>query len=336
MSVLYAFTSEQEQLREVVRDLASSSHSARAIYDSKAPAPDTTLWLRLVDVGAAGLGVDEADGGSGGGILDQMVVAEELGRAVAPVGFVASAVAAHALCSAKPGEDRSRWLSGIANGTIVAAVALDDPALVYDAAGATLLLVPWDDANVGVVEGPTVGPLASVDRTRPLAACHWAAHSVARLDGGPTVDELRSLQRSLYAAEAVGVAARALAMAAEYTKERRQFGLPIGTFQAVKHKLADMLIDVECARSAAYAAGWALNDGADATLPAHMAQAVATEAVTRVVSTAIQLHGGIGVTWEHDLHLLLRRAKALELAMGNPGWHFDQIATALLGPIEAQ
>ena len=335
MSALYTFTSEQEQLRGIVRDLVGGTRSARAIYDAKAPAPDAALWAGLVEIGAAGLGIDEADGGSGGGVLDQLVVAEELGRAVAPVGFVASAVAVHGIRSAKPGENRSRWLSAIADGSVVAAVALDDPGLVYDASGATLLVVPSDEATLGIVEAPTIDALAAVDRTRPLAACHWEERSVARLEGGATAEDLRHLQRSLYAAEAVGVAARALSMTAEHTKDRRQFGLPIGTFQAVKHKLADMLVDVECGRSAAYAAAWALHDGADPTLPAHMAQAVATEAATRVASTAIQLHGGIGVTWEHDLHLLLRRAKALELALGHPGWHVDQIATSLLGPMEA-
>jgi len=113
-----------------------------------------------------------------------------------------------------------------------------------------------------------------------------------------------------------------------------QFGRPVGTFQAVKHRLADMLVDVECARSAALSAAWAADAGdqVDAAMTAAMAQAVATAGAVRVVGAAIQLHGGIGVTWEHDLHLYLRRAKALELVAGRPDEHLAHIATTLLGP----
>ena len=339
MTGLYALTAEQEALRASVRSALGGTAAARACYDEGAVAPDRALWARLADLGVAGLGVALDDGGSGGDVVDQLVVAEELGRAVAPVGFVGSAVAAAALGSAAPGPDRSRLLQGIASGAVVAGAVLDEPSLAYGCAGAEVIVVPVGD-GVGWVEGAEVQLLPSVDRTRPVSACSWppTAPVLVGAAGEPTgstsatVQGLRDLQRTLYAAEAVGVAAAALERTAAYTRERRQFGLPIGTFQAVKHRLADMLVEVECARSAAYAAAWALRDGADARLPAHMAQAVATEAATEVVSAAIQLHGGIGVTWEHDLHLHLRRAKGLELATGSPGWHYEQLAVALLGP----
>jgi alkylation response protein AidB-like acyl-CoA dehydrogenase len=167
-----------------------------------------------------------------------------------------------------------------------------------------------------------------------VARCTWDRTGVAPLGDAGLTAHLRQLQATLYAAEAVGVAADALERTSAYARDRHQFGLPIGTFQAVKHRLADMLVDVECARSAVYSAAWALRDQTleAAALAVHMAQAVATEAAIHVVSAAIQLHGGIGVTWEHDLHLHLRRAKALELAVGSPGWHYDRIADALLGP----
>lgn len=326
MTALYAFTAEQEELRSTLRKLLLARPSARAVYDDDASAPDVELWTELVGLGIAGLGVDESAGGSGGDVIDLVVVAEELGRAVAPVPFVGNAVAAIAL--ARSANDAA---SVLAAGERVGGFAPDGPGLVYDASGADLLVVPVGD-GVGMVHDPIVTAQRTVDRTRPVAACRWDAADVEPL--GPEVGqaELRTLMAILHAAEAAGVAADALDRTASYTVDRRQFGVPIGTFQAVKHRLADMLVDVECARSAAYAAAWAWRDGGDdVDLLAHMAQAVATEAAIGVVSAAIQLHGGVGVTWEHDLHLHLRRAKGLELAGGTPGWHYEQIADRLLG-----
>jgi hypothetical protein len=240
---------------------------------------------------------------------------------------VAAAVASAALGA----EAHTGLLTGIADGSVIVGVAFDDPMLAYDCAGAEVLVLA-DGDQVLLAPSAVVVPLPSVDRTRPLAECTWDELGVTSVASAPSVAVLRDRQRTLYAAEAVGVAAAALDQTAVYTRDRHQFGLPIGTFQAVKHRLSDMLVKVECARSAAYAAAWAIRDRADSTLPSHLAQAVATEAAIEVVSAAIQLHGGIGVTWEHDLHLHLRRAKSLELAHGSPGWHYDQIATALLGP----
>jgi len=149
--------------------------------------------------------------------------------------------------------------------------------------------------------------------------------------GAPS-ESVRSLQLlvTMAAAEAAGAAALALEKTAAYARERRQFGLPIGTFQAVKHRLADMLVEVENARSAVYGAAWSLTDVPDARLPVAMAQSVATQNAVDVVAAAIQLHGGIGMTWESDLHLYLRRAKALQATYGQPSRHRETIAAALL------
>jgi alkylation response protein AidB-like acyl-CoA dehydrogenase len=136
---------------------------------------------------------------------------------------------------------------------------------------------------------------------------------------------------TLLAAQAVGAASSALELTSGYVKDRRQFGQPIGRFQAVKHRVANMLIDLENARSAAYNAGWALTESRDdAQLAAHLAKAVSTEKAVNVTQSAIQAHGGIGFTWEYDLHLYLRRAKTCELVLGQPDDHFAAIADAIL------
>jgi len=263
------------------------------------------------------------------------------------VPFVGTALVAHALLAggAAAGEEGREALDALATGTLVGAAVLDGELLVeaeavsgclpavYDAAGATCLVVQSGSGPV-LVGGVEPEPLPSVDRTRPLSAVRVDDHP-GRLLGGPgLLGELRRRQQTLYAAEAVGVAAWALEHTAAYTAQRVQFGRPVGTFQAVKHRLADMLVDVECARSAALSAAWAADAGdqVDAAMTAAMAQAVATAGAVRVVGAAIQLHGGIGVTWEHDLHLYLRRAKALELVAGRPDEHLAHIATTLLGP----
>ncbi|MGH9138613.1 MAG: acyl-CoA dehydrogenase family protein [Acidimicrobiales bacterium] len=333
MSLLYELTDEQRELRDVVRRLLADRPAARGPYDGGPLGPDLDLWKVLVEVGVAGLGIPEELGGGDGDVVDLAVVAEELGRAVAPVPFVSGAVSAAGLLLAPEGDERDRWLAGLADGSVVGAAVLEDGPLVYDAAGATLLVVV-DEDSVGVLARPALEVLPSVDRTRPVA--RWGRVAASSLTNHRVdVDVLHHLRATLYAAEAVGVAADALDRTAAHARERRQFGHPIGTFQAVKHRLADMLVAVESSRSAVYAAAWALRSGAPAQrrLAVHMAQAVATDAATKVVSAAIQLHGGIGVTWEHDLHLRLRRAKALELTCGAPAWHYGEIARTLLGPV---
>ncbi|HYH50680.1 MAG TPA: acyl-CoA dehydrogenase family protein, partial [Acidimicrobiia bacterium] len=288
--MLYRFSAEQDELRDVVRKLLAAEPAARRCYDGGPPGPDDGLWADLVGLGLAGLGVPEADGGSGGDVVDQTVVAEELGRAVAPVPFVANTVAAEAVRLAAPLAHRAGWLQGLADGSIVGAVALDGSAaglddgaardatalpfvdgtvhgtlpMLFDAAGATLLIAVSDHGLCAVTDFRPE-PVPTVDRTRPVSTATLEGTTAVLLDdvSGELVGHLRRRQLTLYAAEAAGVAAAVLERTAAYTVEREQFGRPIGTFQAVKHRLADMLVDVENARSAAYAAAWAAPDGAD-------------------------------------------------------------------------
>jgi alkylation response protein AidB-like acyl-CoA dehydrogenase len=145
-----------------------------------------------------------------------------------------------------------------------------------------------------------------------------------------------SLALTLLASEATGAAARALELTVQWAKDRTAFGHPIGYFQAIKHRLAEMLVLIENARSATYNAAWAIDAGRpDSALAAHMAKAMATENAVKIVHDAIQSHGGIGFTWEHDLHLYLRRAKSCALVLGDPDEHFEAVAAAVLGPLPA-
>ena len=166
-----------------------------------------------------------------------------------------------------------------------------------------------DQVRWFVTEAGRVRPLPTVDRTRPAAAVEFDSTDAELLTGADDVTRPGELLFTMVAAEAAGAASTALHTTARYATERRQFGLPIGTFQAVKHKLADMLVAVENARSAVFGAAWALAENDFAPSSVAMAQAVGTGNAVRVVGDAIQLHGGIGVTWECDLHLYLRRTK---------------------------
>jgi alkylation response protein AidB-like acyl-CoA dehydrogenase len=210
---------------------------------------------------------------------------------------------------------------------------------VPDAADAESALVFVDGALVEL-SGPDWESArraqSCVDRTRSLASVTVTGRpgrvllddpaAVAALDA-----ELARLRAVLIAAESAGVARWCLDTAAAYARTRRQFGVPIGTFQAVKHALADMLVRAENARSAAWGGAWSIANGwKDAPIAAAMAKAVATENARLVANAAIQLHGGIGVTWEHDLHLYLRRAKVNETLFGTPAEHFTTVAALLL------
>lgn len=357
----YGLNEEQRALDEVVADLLATHAAPRAAYDDvSAPAVDDALWKRLADLGVLGLAVPAEHDGAGAGSVELALVAERLGHAVAPVPVLAHVVAAEAIRLAGDDALAKGLLPDLASGARRAAFVPAgpgiDPApdlragaaentvtgripLALDAVGADLFVVPTGDGGWYVVEAGeqvVVIPQPTLDRTRP-AAVVVLDEAPARPLGEPgRADSIGpravALLRALAASEAVGVAAWALARTQEHARNREQFGLPIGTFQAVKHRLADMLVAVENARSAAYGAAWGLaaDDHTDAALAVATAQAVATEAAVRVTSDAVQLHGGIGVTWESDLHLRLRRAKTLQLLHGSPSWHREQIAHAIL------
>ncbi len=349
----FAFTAEHDALRHLVADLCRDQSRPRALYDTDTRI-DRGLWNALCAAGLLGVGLAEAYEGGGAGPVEQVLIAEELGRAVGAVPFSEHTAATETIALLGSEEQRKRFLSPLVRGETVAGIVVGDRhhlaavhprrdgvrwrldgriPLIPNASAATVLVLPalvdgrmcWFVTEAAHIEG-----LATVDRTRPAAAAELVGADAELLVGGRPNSRAGQLLLALAAAEAAGAAAAALDMTSGYTVERHQFGLPIGTFQAVKHRLADMLVDVENSRSAVYGAAWALAEGADADRAVALAQAVATDHAVSVAGDAVQLHGGIGVTWECDLHLYLRRAKALQQSYGSPSLHRRRIAANLL------
>ncbi|HEX4658394.1 MAG TPA: acyl-CoA dehydrogenase family protein [Streptosporangiaceae bacterium] len=329
---------------------------------------DPALWRQMADqLGLQGLAIAEQHGGSGFGFQEVGVVAEELGRALVPSPFLASVVLAGSYLGHCGDEAAQKdYLPKIAAGTSIASLAIVEESgrwdlgdvtltpdhasagarlsgsklFVLDGALADLLLVaarePEGELSVYAVESGAPGlrpePLHTMDQTRKLAHLHLDS-TPARLIGqrGGAGDALRmALQVTsvALAADAVGGAQRALEMAVEYAKVRHQFGRPIGSFQAIKHKCADMLVEVEAARSAAYYGVWCASQEND-ELPAlaSLAKSVCADAYFQVAGDNIQVHGGIGFTWEHPAHLYFKRAKSTQALLGDSPYHRERLAS---------
>jgi len=354
----FGFTAEQEMLRDAARKFlatACTSATVRAAIED-ATAHDPRLWRMLADLGWLGILVPAEHEGQGGDFLDLAVVLEETGKALLPGPFFATAVlGAAAIAADGSAEQRARLLPPIARGERIVAVTLDvgDPAepgftlvagaprvrgrarFVMDAHVADALVVATDGPLVLVERGTgvEVTSLPSVDMTRRLCTVELRDAPGEPLAGDATAALRRLRDRACagLALELVGVGQRALEMAVAYANERTQFGRPIGSFQAIKHKCVDMMVAVETARSLAYYAAWAVaEDAADAGRAAAMAKAYAGDMAKTVTSEAIQVHGGIGFTWEHDLHLYYRRALAADAAFGAAPAHRETIVQALV------
>ncbi|MDQ0382835.1 acyl-CoA dehydrogenase family protein [Amycolatopsis thermophila] len=357
----FQLTAEQVGLQQSVRRLLAARAAPRSAFTEEAPAQARALWAALNDVGLGALGLDLPQYELTSTAIEQMLVAEELGRAVAPVPFTGVA-AATSLLSRGTERAAAHLLEQVIEGRItvaalpaatgagvdVKAAAGDEGwtvdgevAIVPGGAWAqTLLVVAHTTSGTPAVlaveldaPGVTTTPLPAIDPTVGLAQVGFSRTPgvpVLVRDADEAISAASALATLLVAAESTGVAERALRIAAEYALTRRQFGHPIGAFQAIKHKLADMLVLVENARSACYGAAWQLSAGAEADLYVAMAKAVASESATQVAADALQIHGGIGCTFEHDIHLYLRRAKSGQLLYGDTAEHLDVIAAALL------
>ncbi len=335
-------TEEAQALRDAVRSLLtrrSGPEAVRAAMESPL-GYDDKLWSTLCEqIGVAALAIPEHYGGAGAGLAEACVVLAELGRTLTPAPMLGSAV----LCGSAvlgTGNDEAceRLLPGIAAGTTLAALAWSDeewsPGLVASETGLDgrahyvldgdladlLLAVARTSDGLGLFEVPVSGVrrerVTTLDPTRRLAVVEFASTPARRLDVDGFEQSLRKLRDTAVvavAAEQVGAAARALELTVEYTKQRRQFGRAIGSFQALKHRMADVHVHVEAARSALYAA---LADG-DAEAVA-TAKVVCSEAFSHAAAEMIQLHGGIAITWEHDAHLYFKRAHGTALLFGDP------------------
>jgi len=370
------FSDEQELLRDTARKFLDGECTTKFVREMMASDAAVTddFWQQLAANGWLGITYPEEEGGSGLGLVDLVVLMEEIGRAVMPGPYPATVLlGGAAIAAAGSPAQRREWLPRIAAGEVKASLAVTEPNARWDATGITataresrggfalsgtkmfvpdahladvlvvaarsrdgstmedgvsLFLVPKDPAGLGIRRLP------SVDETRKL--CEVKLDNVA-VPGSALLGEVHQgwaplqqvIDRAAVAlsAEMCGAAQRVLDMTVDYAKLRVAFGRPIGTYQGVKHKCADMLVEIENAKSLTYYAAWAVDEGeADAPLAVSMAKAAASDAGRKVCAAGIQLHGGIGMTWEHDLQLYLKRAKADEVAFGDATWHRERIA----------
>jgi alkylation response protein AidB-like acyl-CoA dehydrogenase len=360
----FEFSEDQELLRATVRrfltERAPIAYVREMLDDERGTTDD--VWSGLTALGATGLLVPEVHGGAGMGMVDMAVVLEELGRAVHPGPFASTAVGAASIVALSGSEDdRTEFLPALASGESTGTVALSSPGdthvvvedgdwrirgektHVADAVAADLLVVTatTTEGELGAfvvprdAPGLEVTPTATVDGTRKFATVTLTEAPARRLGSGNAKDAVaETVDRLGIAAvvDGVGAASRALEMALEYAKERRQFDRPIGSFQAVQHLCADMLRAVELARAGAYYACWAADaaDPAERHRAATMAQAFAADELYTVGASLIQVHGGIGFTWEHDAHLYYKRLLTLkELGGGSPG-QLEELASLVL------
>jgi alkylation response protein AidB-like acyl-CoA dehydrogenase len=370
------FSEEQELLRESARRFLESECTTRFVRQRMAEPEAVTdeFWQKLAEQGWLGIIYPEEEGGSGLGLVDLVVLMEEMGRAVMPGPFLSTVLLGGAvIAEAGSPAQRRQWLPQIIAGRAKAALAWTEPNLRWDAAGiglaahetgggftlsgnklfvgdahlADVIVIAARTRDGSTMEdgvslflapksttGLTITVLPTIDATRKL--CEVRLDNVA-LPAGALLGEIhqgwaplsRVIARATaaLAAEMCGGAQQVLDMTVAYAKIRIAFGKPIGGYQGVKHQAADMLVALENARSLTYHAAWALDQNLDeAPLAVSMAKAAASDMYRKVAGTGIQLHGGIGMTWEHDLQLYFKRAKASEVAFGDATWHRERVA----------
>ncbi|HMJ03066.1 MAG TPA: acyl-CoA dehydrogenase family protein [Conexibacter sp.] len=310
----FGLTEDQQEIKRVARELLAARSSwerVRAAAEAGAEY-DPALWDELVSLGWPGIAVAEEHGGQGLGMVELAALLEELGYACAATPFLSSAVAAAAIQAYGDEGARQRLLPSLVAGESTAGLGTRE--LCADGVGASVLVL-LDGDEAALVTGASVEPLEAIDPTRRYA-------SVSGGDAEPLAAGAADLVRTAIAAEVVGVAQRALDMTLAYVKERRQFGVPVGSFQAVQNRCAQMLLDTESARSTALYAAWAAG-AAPERLPeaAALAAAAAAGAGPSVTASAIQAHGGIGFTWEADVHWLYKRAQLDAALLGGARRH---------------
>lgn len=360
----FAFTEEQEMLRASARHLMEERYAIERVAKiADGDGFDRAEWTEVAALGWTGISVPEKEGGAGLSFLEEAVLIEELGRALYPGPFLASGILGlEALRQAGSPADLMR---AVASGERIATVAwagedgrfdLDPaPKVQYDDANNQLtatrlfvldpaladliLVVGGHEGQTEIWMVDTSGPgirrreLQTVDTTRRLGEFVFTKARAWELVSGPgsTFLPLRDRALAALAVEAVGVATRALELAVEHARTRQQFGRPIGSFQAVSHSLAQAFLDLETARSLAYWAAWAVSEGEPAAgRAAAAAKARAAEAAVTTCERAIQIHGGIGFTWEHPLHRFYKRALGIAAFMGSGGELRARVAADLL------
>jgi alkylation response protein AidB-like acyl-CoA dehydrogenase len=319
----FDFTDDQRAIKETARDLLAKRFKLerlRELAESKTYADEA--WREVIELGWPGIFIEEEHGGQGLGTLELVILLEELGYVLAPMPFLSNAAAGLILRDAGATERLAALASGEQLGTV--GVVKDGRANLVPDAEAADFIVLLDGTEATLVEGADaqVEPIDAIDPTRRYAS--------VSANGGESLGDVsrgRDLIALAVAAELVGISQRVMEMAIEYAKDRKQFDRPIGAYQAVSHACADMLKQVEGARSLVYYAGWAADAAPDEfSLAASMAKAYASDAGWQVSASALQVHGGIGFTWEHDLHWFLKRAKTDGVLYGSARDHRERVA----------
>jgi alkylation response protein AidB-like acyl-CoA dehydrogenase len=316
---------------------------------------DDAVWSAMADQGWLALEVPEDEGGLGLGMVEVAVLCEEIGRRLVAAPFLPSVLALGALCGPEARGDAAtkEWREALTQGAAIGCVvfAPGPGGVAVDASGpggearltgrsapcayapsAEVVVVATDDGvyAVDLRGGGRPEPVAMMDRTRELGILDFDGTPARRLGGSDAAELLVDRAATLVSAEMLGAADRVLSMTVDYAKDRVQFGKPIGSFQAVKHMLADALVDVEGMRSTVYYAAWCAAAGdRDRSLSASMAKAWCSDASRRVMAAGLQVHGGIGFTWEHDMHLYVKRAQLDQVSFGDAAFHRDRIAAML-------
>ncbi len=358
-------TSEQEDLRAAVRGLLDR-------HAGGTDAGNRVWQRLCTEIGVAGLGIPERFGGSGAGPIEVHVVMEELGRSLTTAPMLGSAVlSTQALLGSDDDAACARLLPGLAGGTVIAALAWTtaaghwnpaevacraqpiagaaaagdweisgDAHYVLDGGQASVHLVParMPDGGIGLFEvqpgqpSVTCTPSTTMDDSRRLAVVRLNRASGRRIGNRAALERVRDAGCIALSAEQVGAAARALELTVAYTKDRVQFGRPIATFQALQHRMADLYVRVQSARTVSYAAAEAAQQGApDLAVRAATAKAYCSEVLQQVSAEMIQLHGAIGMTWEHPAHRYFKRGHGAAMLLGSPAEHVARVAAAVVG-----
>ena len=333
----FALTDDQLMIQQAARDMltrACPPERVRAAW-ARTGGRDEALWRDLANLGALSLHLPEDCGGLGLGVLELALVLEETGRVAVPEPVIECAVVGKLLSEVAGDDTRARWLRGLVEGEHLIGIGMGtEPFVVAAAEAALVLLRAGDDLHAIGSPGASMSLQPSVDGSRRLYGLAWTPSEDTLIATGiaGAWAEARALGVVGASAQLLGLSQRMLDMAVAYACERRQFGRPIGSFQAVQHKLADAMIKIGFARPLVWRAAWSLDQGDSARhLHASMAKVYASEAAMEVARAALQTHGAMGYTTEVDLHLFMKRAWALAAAWGDAAHHEQVVAEALLG-----
>jgi alkylation response protein AidB-like acyl-CoA dehydrogenase len=315
---------DQQQIKRTARELLTARSTWEKVRGfAEAGTHDAALWAELGELGWPGIAVAEEHGGQDLGMVELSVLLEEHGYALAATPLLETSVTAAVLAASGSDEQRAQWLGVLVSGSGTGGFGTATLAIGAPASDVVLVQDGDEVSALGAATG-AVTPVATIDPTRRYATLAGDGEAL----GGDQAFAL-DLVRTALAAEVVGICQRALDMTIEYVRDRKQFGVPVGSFQAVSHRCAEMLLHTERVRSAAYYAAWAADaDRERLGEAAALAAAAAVEAAKYVAGSAIQAHGGIGFTWEADVHWLYKRAQVDAALLGGTRRHRAALAQA--------